>query len=226
MSRTAIFFLLVLAPALALVLALLGLETLSANILGWLLLAIGVGYPAGAITNFWIHKEPFWKTKAGGDTLVEEIGDKSFWLILPGFLTTFFVPPLEYIYLPAFLPRVGWMEIIGLALIIIGVALRLWTRISIKGHYSGHVQVTAEQQLVQSGPYRYIRHPGYAGYLFMALGICLGYSSLIGLAAIPIFMLPGFVYRMNLEERLLAESFGDEYRAYVHRTKCIFPGIW
>jgi len=226
MSRTVIFFLLVLAPALALVLALLGLETLGGNIHGWLLLAIGVGYPAGAITYFWIHKEPFWKTKAGGDTLVEEIGDKSFWLILPGFLTTFFVPPLEYIYLPAFIPRTWWMEIIGLALIIISVALRLWTRSSIKKYYSGHVQVTAEQRLVQSGPYRYIRHPGYAGYLFMALGICLGYSSLIGLAAIPIFMLPGFVYRMNLEERLLAESFGDDYRAYVRGTKRIFPGIW
>ena len=226
MSRTVIFFLLILAPALALVLALLGLETLNENIFGWLLLVIGIGYPAGAIAYFWIHKEPFWKTKAGGDTLVEEIGDKSFWLILPGFLAAFFAPPLEYIYLPAFLPRVGWIEIIGLVLVIIGVALRLWARSAIKGQYSGHIQVTAEQQLVQSGPYRYIRHPGYTGYIFMAFGVCLGYSSLIGLAAILILMLPGLMYRMNLEEELLTKSFGDVYRAYVRRTKRILPGIW
>jgi len=226
MSRIAIFFLLILAPALALVLALLGLETLGKNILGWLLLVIGVGYPAGAITYFWLYKEPFWKTRAGGDTLVEEIGDRSFWLILPGFLATFFVPPLEYMYFQIFIPHTGWMQAIGLALIALGTALRLWARSSIKGQYSGHIQVTTEQQLIQSGPYRYIRHPGYAGYLVMALGICIGYSSLIGLAAIAGLMLPAFVYRMDLEERFLTRSFGDEYRSYVRGTKRILPGIW
>lgn len=226
MSRTATFFLLVLAPALALVLALLGLETLNKNIIGWLLLAIGIGYPCGAIIHFWIHKEPFWRPKVGGDTLVEEIGDKSFWMILPGMLAIFFAPPLEYMYLPMFLPHTGWMQLIGLAFILAGGLLRLWARSSIKGQYSGRIQVTTKYQLIESGPYRYIRHPGYAGYFFVALGICLGYSSLIGLIAIAILMLPGFAYRMNLEEKLLAESFGDAYQAYARRTKRILPGVW
>ena len=226
MSHSAILFLMVVAPALAMVLALLGLETLEKNILGWLGLAIGVGYPSGAFIHFWIRKKPFWQHEEGGHEIVEERGDKSFWLILPGLLSTFFIPPLEYLYLPAYLPRTGWMQWIGLSFLILGVACHLWVRATIRGGYSAHLNVTVGQRLIQNGPYRYTRHPGYTGYFLMALGFCLGYSSAIGLAAIPILMLPGFAYRINLEERLLAASFGNEYHAYARKTKRILPGIW
>ena len=226
MSHSAVLFLLIVAPALAMVLALLGLETLEKNILGWFSLAIGVGYPSGAVIHFWLRKKPFWQQEEGGHKIVEESGDRSFWLILPGMLATFFVPPLEYLHLPAYLPRAGWMQLAGLTLILLGTVWSWWVRATLKGGYIGHVHVTAGQQLVQNGPYRYVRHPGYAGYFLFALGFCLGYSSALGLAAIPILMLPGFSYRMNLEEKLLAASFGDEYCKYAQRTKRILPGIW
>ncbi len=226
MSRVAVWFLVVLAPALGLLLALLGFETLGKNFLGWLLLVVGIGYSAGVIIYAWILKEPFWQPKAGGRAVSEEIGDRSFWWILPGMFSTFFAPPLEYIYLPEFLPRTFWMQIIGLILIVIALLLRLWTRRAIKEQYSGHVQVTEKHQLVQIGPYRCIRHPGYAAYFLMALGICIGYSSVIGLIAIPILMVPGFAYRMNVEEGLLAKSFGEKYQAYASKTKRIIPGVW
>ncbi len=226
MSRIAVFFLVVLAPALGLLLALLGFETLGKNILGWLLLVVGVGYSAGTIIYFWILKRPVWKSQDSGNPILEEMGDKSFWLILPGMLAAFFAPPLEYIYLPEFLARTIWAQIIGLALIIAALLLRLWTRRAIKEQYSGHVQVTEKHQLIQTGPYRCIRHPGYAAYFLMALGICIGYSSLIGLIAIPVLMVPGFAYRMNVEENLLAQSFGEKYQAYASKTKRIVPGVW
>ncbi len=226
MNRMAVFFLVCLAPILALVLALLGLETVSGNFLGWLLLAFGIAYPAATVIQFWIRKESFWQPRFGGRAIAEEIGDSSFWLILPGMMAGFFAPPLEYIYLPAVLPRSLWMQLIGLALIALAMGLRIWTRRTIKSRYSGHVQVTTDHQLVQQGPYRFIRHPGYAGYFLFALGICIGYSSLIGLAAIPFLMLPGFVHRMNLEERLLAASFGDQFTAYASRTRRLLPWVW
>ena len=50
MSRLAIFFLMVVAPFLAICLALLGLETLGSNILSWFLLVLGVAYPAGGVS--------------------------------------------------------------------------------------------------------------------------------------------------------------------------------
>jgi protein-S-isoprenylcysteine O-methyltransferase Ste14 len=226
MSHSVVLFLLVLAPALAMVLALLGLETVERNILGWLDFAIGVGYPSGAIIHFWNRRRPFRQHRDGRRPVVEGWDNGSFWLILPGVLVTLFAPALEYLYLSATLHRAGWMQTVGLALIVPGAALIFWARTTLKGWHSRHVQVTARHPFVRNGPYRLIRHPGYTGYLLMTLGFCLGYSSVIGLAAIPILLLPGFAYRISLEEKLLAVSFGDEYRAYARKTKRLLPGIW
>ena len=92
--------------------------------------------------------------------------------------------------------------------------------------YTGHLQVQKDHRLVREGPYRFVRHPGYTGFVLMALGLALGYSSLIGLAAIPLLMLPGLAYRMAVEEKLLTEQFGDEYRQYTRTTKRIIPGVY
>lgn len=146
-------------------------------------------------------------------------------MILPGFLAVFFAPPLEYLYLSETLPRGLTIQLIGLFIIVIAVFLHLWTRVTLKRMYSGSVQVQPGHTLVREGPYRFVRHPGYAGFILMALGLCIGYSSLIGLIAILILMLPGLAYRMQVEEKYLIEAFGDAYRDYTLTTKRILPGI-
>jgi len=223
-SRTAITFLVAVAPGLALILALLGLETVKGNLFGWVLLLTGIVYPAGAIVSFWIQKRPFWE--GSGKAAREETGDRSFWAILPGMLICFFAPPLEYIYLDPMLPRTGGMQILGLTLLILAAALRLWTRHAIKGMYSGHVEVALDHKLVTTGPYRAIRHPGYAGFVLLCLGIATGYSSLIGLGAIPLLLIPGLAYRIRVEEHLLEAHFGEDFRTYARRVKKLIPGIW
>lgn len=226
MSRKVVIFLMIVAPALSICLALLGLETLDDNLLGWFLLVFGVAYPAGGVIFYFIRHEPFWSAGGAGKASLEEKGDRSFWAILPGFLTVFFAPPLEWLYLPATLPRNVWMQATGLVLILAAVALRILARAHIRGLYSGHVEVQAAHRLVRSGPYRLVRHPGYLGFLLLALGVAAGYSSLIGLIAIPVFLLPGLAYRMRVEERLLIQHFGEEYREYSRRTKALIPAIW
>jgi protein-S-isoprenylcysteine O-methyltransferase Ste14 len=226
MSHAVVIFLMIVAPALAICLALLGLETLDKNNLGWFLLVIGIAYPAGGVIFYFIRREPFWSAGGAGKAVLEEKGDRSFWAILPGFLAVFFAPPLEWLYLPAFLPRALWLQVAGLLLILTAVGLRMWARAHIRGLYSGHVEVKAEHRLVRSGPYRFVRHPGYSGFLLLTLGVAAGYSSLIGLIAILVVLLPGLVYRMRVEERLLIERFGEQYREYARRTKALIPGIW
>ena len=226
MSRPAILFMLVVAPALSICLALLGLETLGSNILGWFLLVLGIAYPAGGVIYYFVRREPFWKSAGRGEAAREEKGDRSFWAILPGFLVVFFAPPIEWMYLPAVLPRTLWMQIAGLVLILAAVALRIWTRAHLRGLYSGHVEVQVGHRLVQSGPYLFVRHPGYTGFLLMTLGVAIGYSSLIGLAAVLVLLLPGLAYRMQVEERLLIEQFGEEYRAYALKTRQLIPFVW
>jgi protein-S-isoprenylcysteine O-methyltransferase Ste14 len=226
MSRVAVFFLMIIAPALSICLALLGLDTLAKNILGWFLLVFGIAYPAGSVIYYFIRHEPFWKSFGNRPLVREEKGDRSFWLILPGFLAVFFAPPLEWMYLPDLLPRATEMQVAGLTLLLIGFVFRVWSRSHIRGLYSGHLEVQTDHRLIQSGPYRLVRHPGYTGFLLMTLGVVIGYSSVIGLAGIVLLLLPGLAHRMQVEERLLAEQFGEEYRDYAHKTKRLIPGIW
>lgn len=196
-------FLLVAGNALAVFLALLALETTATNFLGWFLFATCIAYGAGGVVYFW-------RTREGERDKRSEKGNRSFWWMLPGFLAVFFAPPIEFLFLRATLPRGIGMELAGLIIILLGLTMRVWTRMTLGGMYPGYLRVTAGQVLVTEGPYHLVRHPGYTGFVFMALGLCLGYSSLIGLTAIPALVLPGLAFRIKLEERLLAEQFGDK----------------
>jgi protein-S-isoprenylcysteine O-methyltransferase Ste14 len=226
MSRLATIFLLIVAPGLAILLALLGLETLHSNFLGWFLLLTGIVYAVGIAIDAYVRKEEFWGSKQSGDNLQEEQGDLSFWPIALGIIVVFFLSPLEYLYFATFQPRTAWMEAIGVGLVFLGSALFVWARRTLGRHYSGHVSVKKEQELVQSGPYRIVRHPAYAGYLFMALGLALGYASLLGLVSTLLILLPATVYRIHVEDRLLAEHFGTQFEQYARRTKRLLPCIW
>lgn len=226
MSRVAVFFLLVIAPIMALLLAWLGIMTLSTNPTGWFLLLVGVVYIAGLFIFYAIYRQRFWEAVSVGGTTHEERGDRSFWFVTLGMIAVFYLSPSEYLYLPAVLPRSAWMAYGGVGLVILGTALFVWARRALRRGFSGHLSTTSDQTLVQSGPYRLIRHPAYAGYLWMASGISLGYASLVGLASILILLLPGLVYRMIVEEKLLAEHFGEAYCRYASQTKRLIPGIW
>jgi protein-S-isoprenylcysteine O-methyltransferase Ste14 len=212
-------FLLVIGNALALLLALLAFETTPTNFLGWFLFAIGIAYGAGGVIYLW-------RNQSIEDSVRAETGNQSFWWILPGFLAIFFAPPLEFLNLPAWLPRGTGMELAGLVVILLGLLLRVWTRLTIGAMYSGYLRVKVDHVLVTDGPYRFARHPGYSGFLLMALGLRIGYSSLIGLIAIPILLIPGLSFRMRVEERLLSEQYRDDYWAYARRAKKLIPGIW
>jgi protein-S-isoprenylcysteine O-methyltransferase Ste14 len=226
MNRIAIFFLVVVALGLAFVIGWLGWTTVQTNLMGWFLLLVGGAYLIGVVVIYWFRKERFWGPRAGGAMLKEEHDDRSFWLIVIGMIAAFFLPPLEYIFIPAVIPRAEWLEVTGLTLIVLGTALFIWARRTLGKFYSGHVSVVAGQPLVQSGPYRFIRHPAYAGYFLMSFGIALGYSSLLGCTAVILLLLPATIYRLRLEDKLLAEHFGEEFKQYAATTKCLIPGIW
>lgn len=226
MSRIAIYFLVVFALGLAFVMGLLGWVTLQTNLLGWFLLLVGAAYLIGVVIVYWFRKERFWGPRAGGAMMKEESDDRSFWLIVIGVIAAFFLPPIEYLFLSAVLPRVEWMQVTGLTLIVFGSALFIWARRVLGKFYSGHVSVIEGQPLAQSGPYRFIRHPAYAGYMLIALGLSLGYSSLAGLAAILFLLLPSVIYRIVVEDKLLAEHFGAQFKDYAVKVARLIPGIW
>ncbi len=226
MSRLAIFFLVVVTLGLAILLALLGWATIQSNLLGWFLLITGLIYFFGVIIVYWIRRIRFWRPQAKGKIVKEEQDDWSFWTIVAGMIAAFYLPPIEYLYFKAVLPQNIWMQITGWILILLGSVLFVWARRTLGKFYSGHVSVVDGQPLVQNGPYRFIRHPAYAGYLLIALGLTLGYSSLAGFAAIVFLLLLSVINRMSVEDRLLAEYFGAQFQEYAQRTKRLIPGLW
>lgn len=197
----------------------LGYVTYPNNIMGWLLLLIAILYGIGGPYLLWsnLKKE---------NVVRQESHDRSFWLIIPGFLVVFYISPLEYLFISQSLPRAGWMQTIGVILIAASLVLVGWARLAIRGMYSGRLQVISGHFLIQDGPYRVIRHPAYASYLIMSLGMAVGFSSLIGLLAIPFLLVPGLVYRINVEEQLLGAEFGIEYKNYVRNTRRLIPYVW
>ena len=224
MSRSAIFFLLIVAPAFAILLALLGFETLGSNPVGWFVLMVGVVYAAGFIIVYHLKKDRFWESASGGTIAQTESGDWSFWLLTSGLIATSFLPPFEWLYFANILPRTNWMPFVGLVLIVPGVFLFVSARQVLGPNYSGHILVKDDQELIQTGPYGVVRHPAYLGYLLMALGVSLGYSSLMGLLAI-LLLVPDVLYRIRVEEKLLELHFGAQWLDYCKRVPPLLPWL-
>lgn len=226
MSHMAIVFLVVVTLGLSLLLSWLGWLTLATNWLGWFLLVSGLIYFLGTIIVYWIRGIRFWRPRAAGELLKQEQTDRSFWAIVLGIIPAFYLPPVEYLYFAAVVPRSRGTQIVGLLIIFLGSILFVWARRVLGKFYSGHLSIVESQPLVQHGPYRFIRHPAYAGYLLIALGLVIGYSSLSGLMIILFVLLPTVIYRIHVEDMILAEHFGSEFSRYARRTKCLLPSIW
>jgi protein-S-isoprenylcysteine O-methyltransferase Ste14 len=114
---------------------------------------------------------------------------------------------------------------IGTFLEIGGVALAVWGRRQLGANWSSAASVKEGQELVTSGPYRLVRHPIYAGFLWAVLGAALTHSGLLWITALAI-LIPVFVYRMSVEEKLMTGEFPDQYPEFQRRTKRVIPFVW
>lgn len=110
----------------------------------------------------------------------------------------------------------------GIALMLIGMALR-WYSIRVLGRSFTFTVVTRpDQQVVDAGPYRWVRHPSYTGGLLTILGVlvCLT-NPLAFLGLVP--PLAGYAYRIRVEESALVRGLGEPYESYMRRTKRLVP---
>lgn len=80
--------------------------------------------------------------------------------------------------------------------------------------------------VVQSGPYRWVRHPTYSGLLAVALGTATAFASPLALLATFLVWLPVVLLRIGREERMMVDRFGSEYRDYCGRTWRLVPGVF
>jgi protein-S-isoprenylcysteine O-methyltransferase Ste14 len=114
---------------------------------------------------------------------------------------------------------------IGTSLEIAGLALAVWGRRQLGANWSSAASVKEGHELVTSGPYRLVRHPIYAGFLWAMLGAALTEVGLLWIAALAI-LTPVFAYRMSVEEKLMAGEFPEQYPEFQRRTKRVIPFVW
>jgi len=115
---------------------------------------------------------------------------------------------------------------VGMALLAAGIALRVWSFRVLGQYFTFTVMVSPGQPVVTRGPYRVLRHPGYAGGLLAIAGIGVVNGNWAGLASVVLLWLALIVWRIHVEENALLTALGGRYRAYAAHHKRLVPLVW
>jgi protein-S-isoprenylcysteine O-methyltransferase Ste14 len=125
---------------------------------------------------------------------------------------------------------IPWLEpqapLVGMAIILLGAALRWWAIFTLGRYFTFEVAVRSTQAVVRSGPYRVVRHPSYTAILIMLLGVGLALANWASLIVMLAGGLIGLLYRVRVEERALVEALGQPYLDYMRHTKRFIPYIF
>jgi protein-S-isoprenylcysteine O-methyltransferase Ste14 len=105
-----------------------------------------------------------------------------------------------------------------------GLVFSLWARATLGSNWSGIVTLKEGHELVQRGPYRFVRHPIYTGVLMMSFATALVELRLAGFVGV-LLMFASFWIKLDFEERLMLHQFPERYAAYRRRVKRIIPFV-
>lgn len=136
------------------------------------------------------------------------------------------------LYLPLFfakdmvrvVPQNIVFQVLGVALCVIGVSVCIWSRLLLGWNWSGGVKAKKDHELIVKGPYRFVRHPIYSGFIVALTGTCLVVGGISGIVITVIYTL-GLNMKIRQEEKLLAGLF-DTYAGYKERTYKLIPFVW
>jgi protein-S-isoprenylcysteine O-methyltransferase Ste14 len=153
----------------------------------------------------------------------EERRSRLTFIVLVGAGVLFFtLPPVEmrrHLW-PASLPLV----LVGLGLELAGVAFAIVAREYLGAMWSGRVTLKENHRIIQTGPYRLVRHPIYTGILTGLLGVVLARGdagAIIGFVLIAL----GIARKIMVEEEMLRAHFGAAYDDYRKKVAAIIPFI-
>ena len=114
----------------------------------------------------------------------------------------------------------------GVAMMTAGLALRAWSMRTLGAYYSRTLRTTSDQGVVEHGPYRVIRHPGYLGSVMVWTGFAVTSGSAAAALGVAALMGNAYSRRIAAEEAMLTGRFGSAYAEYSQRTKRLIPFIW
>jgi len=133
---------------------------------------------------------------------------------------------LAVYYLPVPISNTVIIGYLGLVLIIGGMVVRFIAIRTLGRFFTVNLALHNNHSLIKTGLYKYIRHPSYTGSLlsFLGLGFSLNNWSSVVIISIPVLF--SFIYRINVEEKMLLQLFGEEYKQYKKYTKKLIPFLY
>jgi len=131
------------------------------------------------------------------------------------------IPWLALIQIQMYPELVRW---IGVALALASVPLLGWIHKILDRQYSPCLQIKKSHSLITEGPYSRVRHPMYTVLSMFAFGSALVTANYLIIGFAILLIIP-FPYVAKKEEKMLLDTFGDEYSEYIKRTGRFFPRI-
>ncbi|MBI3554444.1 MAG: hypothetical protein HY077_18260 [Elusimicrobia bacterium] len=122
------------------------------------------------------------------------------------------------------IPEALFIEAVGLGLTTAGLLLCVWARVHLGRFWSGEVQLKEGHRLIASGPYAFVRHPIYTGFLLAVCGSAVTLGEVRGLLILAA-TIAAYARKIRLEEELLNSRFGAEYDQYERRTWALLPFV-
>jgi len=115
---------------------------------------------------------------------------------------------------------------VGLVLFVAALGLRWFSMIYLGRLFTFDVAIADDHRVIDTGPYRFVRHPAYTGSLlsFVGLGLCGG--NLLSLMVMLVPIGAAFLHRIAIEEAALTAALGARYADYVARTKRLVPFVY
>jgi protein-S-isoprenylcysteine O-methyltransferase Ste14 len=114
----------------------------------------------------------------------------------------------------------------GLMLVLAGIIIRWIAIIQLGKSFTVDVAITELACLKTDGLYKRVRHPSYIGLLLIVIGFSATMNSLYSflVLVVPVFL--AIIYRINIEESVLIQEFGESYFLYMSKTKKLIPGVY
>ena len=106
----------------------------------------------------------------------------------------------------------------GVILTLVGLGFSAFSRLHLGRNWSNIPAIKAGQQIVRTGPYRYVRNPMYTGILVALLGAVIATGVLLSFLVFGVIVIAIWI-KIRAEEQILLETFGEEYLDYRGEVK-------
>ncbi len=118
---------------------------------------------------------------------------------------------------------VAWAAV---AAMVLGFGLQIWAMLTLGPLFTLSLQAADAQPIVERGPYRLVRHPGYLGQIIFWLAFAVASRNAVTMAVVIVADAIGYGLRIQTEEEMLRAAVGERYSTYAERRARLVPGVW